>query len=406
MRSIDKKLQAEHPNEPWKWREDWAAGHIPSGTNRSAIGAWVIALFWNSISTPGLMFIASVWKQNRAAAAVFLIFPLIGISLLYRAIRLTIAGRKFGPSDLVMAGTPGVIGGKLRGSIQAGFDPISQRSVTLKLTCIHRTDSGSGDDRSVNERILWQEEQTLETGLIQAGPTGCLIPVMFQIPSDAAETNVRNLDNSIQWKLRAHADMAGVDYDAEFDVPVFRTKDSVAGSDPPQPADPPKRPTILVQPTNAGGLEFVFPAARNPGMAAGMTVIFLIFSAALYFLVVYSRSIYIGFLFGVACAVLLFVVIMFWFLRQRVTIENGCVTIRSSVLGIARTQQIPCAGISDFKLNIGVQSGGGSGTPYYYIQLICRDGRKRTTGRQIRNKREAVWVMNQMKRAIGTFSTP
>lgn len=282
------------------------AGHIPSGTNRSAIGAWVIALLWNSISAPGLVFIASVWKQNRAAAAVFLIFPLIGISLLYRAIRLTIAARKFGTSDFVMASTPGVIGGKLRGSIQAGFDPISERSVTLKLTCIHRTASGSG----------------------------------------------------------------------------------------------------VVQPTNAGGLEFVFPAARNPALAAGFTLIFLIFSVALYYLLVYSRSIYIGFLFSVACAVLLFVVTMFWFLRQRVTIENGSVTIRSSVLGIARTQQIPCAGISDLKLNIGVQSGRGSGTPYYYIQFMCRDGRKRTAGRQIRNKREAVWVMNQMKKAIGTFSPP
>src|SRR5207244_4990305 len=52
-----------------------------------------------------------------------------------------------------------------------------------------------------------------------------LIPVMFQIPSDAAETNVSNMRDAIQWKLHAHADLPGVNYDAEFDVPVFRTKD-------------------------------------------------------------------------------------------------------------------------------------------------------------------------------------
>jgi len=39
-----KQLQAEHPDEPWKWREDWVAGHIASGTTASAVGAWIIAL--------------------------------------------------------------------------------------------------------------------------------------------------------------------------------------------------------------------------------------------------------------------------------------------------------------------------------------------------------------------------
>src|SRR5207244_10890155 len=103
-----------------------------------------------------------------------------------------------------------------------------------------------------------------------------LIPVMFQIPSDAAETNVSNMRDAIQWKLHAHADLPGVNYDAEFDVPVFRTKDSAPGRDPPQTVDAPKNPTIRVQPTNAGGMEFVFPAARTPAVAAGVTLIFLL----------------------------------------------------------------------------------------------------------------------------------
>jgi hypothetical protein len=67
---------------------------------------------------------------------------------------------------------------------------------------------------------------------------------------------------------------------------------------------------------------------------------------------------------------------------------------------MTRSHSIPCSDISDLKLKVGMQSGGGSGTPYYDIQVICRDGRKRTAARQIRNKREAVWLMNQMKQAI------
>src|SRR5207247_9135240 len=113
--------------------------------------------------------------------------------------------------------------------------------------------------------------------------------------------------------------------------------------------------------------------SRNPAVAAGVTLISLIFCTPLYFLVVLPPSIFlpITIFLTVMCAItdaaLLFAVIMLWLLRRRVTIENRLVTIRSSVLGIARTREIPCADISDLKLGIGMQSGGGEGTPYYNI---------------------------------------
>ena len=396
------QLQSAHPDAPWMWREDWAAGHISSSARTSTAAAWGFAIFWNFMSTPLLFVLPGKWTQSRAAL-IFLIFPVVGVFLLVRAIRLSMELRKFGGSDFVMSSIPGVVGGKLSGSIYAAFDPRSPRSVTLKLTCLHRVASGSGDDRSVLENILWRDERTLEVGEAEAGPSGSRIPVLFRIPSDATETSISNMDNAILWKLDVHADMPGLDYAAQFDVPIFRTKDSSLSEDQAQTVEPPQNSRIRVQPT-AGGTEFIFPAARNPGVAASVTLLFLIWSAGTWFFASFLGpsvivSIYIAF-FLIGDIVLLLAVIMMWFVSDRVAIEAGRVTIRRGFLGITWSRRIACADVSDLKLNVGLQTGGGSGTPYYDIQLICRDGRKRTAGRQIRNKREAVWLMNQIKQAI------
>jgi len=70
-------------------------------------------------------------------------------------------------------------------------------------------------------------------------------------------------------------------------------------------------------------------------------------------------------------------VIMMWFVSDRVAIEAGRVTIRRSFLGITWSRRIAGADVSELKLKVGMQMGSGSGTPYYDIQLICRDGKKR-----------------------------
>src|SRR5271169_4059261 len=46
------RLEAEHPTEPWLWREDWAQGRVNSKTRSNAIAGWVFAIFWNLVSMP------------------------------------------------------------------------------------------------------------------------------------------------------------------------------------------------------------------------------------------------------------------------------------------------------------------------------------------------------------------
>ena len=50
---------------------------------------------------------------------------------------------------------------------------------------------------------------------------------------------------------------------------------------------------------------------------------------------------------------------------------------------------------------IGMQMGNAQGTPYYNIQLVCRDGRKISAGQNLRDKQEAEWLVSEMKKAAG-----
>src|SRR5689334_18938789 len=83
MKAIE-AAKASYPDSPWMWREDWAKGRVLSKTHSSMVGAWILAVFWNSISWFVVSFgwreIALKVEKKPAVAFVFL-FPLVGIGI-------------------------------------------------------------------------------------------------------------------------------------------------------------------------------------------------------------------------------------------------------------------------------------------------------------------------------------
>ncbi len=184
-----KRLKAEHPDQPWLWRPDWAAGRIEGSSRRSMFAVWGFALLWNAITAgvaPLIVIQEYVTKGNRLALLA-LILPAIGIGLLIWAIRLTLRFRKFGVSVFRMAQVPGVIGRKLQGVILTNTYVRPDDGFRLTLTCVNRVTTRSGGESSTREQILWQEErQVTETGHV--GRTATAIPISFRLPLDVRET--------------------------------------------------------------------------------------------------------------------------------------------------------------------------------------------------------------------------
>ena len=398
------RAQADHPSEPWLWREDWAKGRIKGSTRSGMIGAWAFAVLWNLVSAP-VLFLVPQQAVKKPLAYVALIFPVAGVFLLIRAIRLTLAFVEFGTTWFEMAPLPGVIGGELRGTIQARFPHSPDHGVQLRLTCVNRVTTGSGDTQNTTERIMWRGESSLSSGQLYPGPNGTSIPVHFQIPSDAEPTETRTPRSVILWQLEALADVPGVDYHDVFEVPVFRTAQTASRPAPESAfAAPvvtrPSKMTVEIK-QGAEGVEFYFPAARNPGFAMGTTFFLLIFGFITVFLFRSNAPIIFAVAFGFFALLLLYISVQLWLGTTRVGIGNSELLVQDGLLGGGKVRRYALSEITSITSAIKSQQGGGTGTPYYDIELTLHTGKKVTLGRTLGNKQEVDWLLEEMRQLAG-----
>ena len=398
------RAQAEHPAEPWLWRQDWAQGRIKGSTKSGMIGAWIFAALWNLISAPVLIFLPQE-AAKKPIAYLGLIFPVAGVFLLIRAIRLTIAFLEFGTTWFEMSPVPGVIGGELRGTIQARFPHSPDHGVQLRLSCVHRTTTGSGDNQTTSERIVWRGESGLASGQLYPGPNGTSIPVNFRIPWDAQSTETRSSRDVILWQLEASADVPGVDYHDVFEVPVFRGAQTPAQPSPETAVANafvarPENLTVEISQT-AQGVEFYFPPARNKGFATGTSVFLLIFGAVTYFLMGSRAPVIFPLAFGFFALLLLYIAVQMWLGTTRAGIGGNELLVQDGFLGGGKVRRFALSEIASITSAIKSQQGGGTGTPYYDIELTLRSGKKVTLGRTIRNQQEVDWLMEEMRRLSG-----
>ena len=405
------QMQREHPTEPWFWRADWAAGRVKSNTKGSMVTAWVFAIFWNLISWMVTIFALPNALREKGTSSVFvLIFPAAGIVLLIYAIRKTIAFAEFGKTCFEMASVPGIIGRDLKGSIQARFPHSPEHGVQLRLSCVHRYVSGSGSNSTTNERILWRDEAELSSGQLYPGLVGTTIPVSFHIPLDAQATDNRTPRDQFIWQLEAIAKVPGVDYHDVFEIPVFRTaqtptfeeetraETSGSGFRAPEMSRP-EHATVRVQPVD-GGTEFYFPPARNKGFAASITIFAAIFSTIGYFLVTPRVPIIFPIAFGGFGLLIAYFALQMWLGTTRVVIGSS-LRLQSGLLGGGKVREIGLSEIASITDRIGAQSGNGTGTPYYDIELNLTNGKKLTLGRSVRNNHEVEWLVREMSRLAG-----
>ena len=180
---------------------------------------------------------------------------------------------------------------------------------------------------------------------------------------------------------------------------------------------------MRVGPSESGGTEFYYRAARNVGSATALTVFLVIWVGVVWLLFYMEFPVIFPIVFGAFGVLLFLAAIDLWFSTTRVVIDSGMdsgrvlskdsgralskdsgrVTIRRSTLGISSTKEIPISEIGQVKLNIGMQqsqTATQSAQAYYDIEIHRKIGKKVKAGRNIKNKREAEWIVEQMQRLI------
>jgi hypothetical protein len=403
-------LRASHPKEPWLWRRDWASGRIEDTTQNTLLAAWILATLWNLISLPSAYLgVRAALYEGKPAAFMALLFPLAGAWLLVRAIKATLRYRKYGISRLELSTIPGVIGHSVAGNVRASLDLQPAEGFQLTLTCVRRVTTRSGKSSSTSETTLWQEERRVrgEQNRDYAG-MGTNIPVSFALPSDAVASDPDNPNNRVLWRLEVSASVPGVDYASTFDVPVFRTpaSEQSPSTDTERLVSDASSLTAYHQPagsriavtTYRGGTEIVFPAARNPGAATGLTVFTLIWWGALGIQLYLHAPIIFPIVTALFGLLLMIGVLDLWLKVSRVRVSAGTVTVATGYLEPGRERTMTATEVADVVAAIGMQVGK---SVYYDVVIRRKDGKKATAGGSVRDKREAEWLAVTIKKSLG-----
>jgi HEAT repeats len=416
MQKEQAALQEANPSSPWLWRADWSAHRAESKNRKRATGAWVLALLGNLFFLPfTLVMLPALWKQDNWLVLLVAAFCSVGPVLIYFAIRATIRQQRFGATYFEFDSLPFSPGGRVTGRIHLRLNDGMEHGINLLLSCLRKTVTGSGDERSTVQTVLWQTDQKVAGGTIGQDSNGSTIPVDIALPADAFVTDLDNSSDQVLWQLHAEANEPGVNYKDDYEIPVFRTGSSAASdsasssasfgfgsgsADDTEAVSATANPQVVIT-AQAGGTEFYFPQLRNRGLAMSLFGFTVIWTAIAYFLW-HSRAPVMFLIVFSAMDLLLVVACLRSLLgTSRIRIGNGELSYGSKILGIGSTKRVAISQIDRIVAFTSAQTNGVRFSNEHSIRLVTKDGRGKTMVSEISSREEARWVVSQLESLAG-----
>ena len=416
-----------NPGSPWLWRKDWAAGRVESQNKSKAMGWWIAAALVNMMSLP--ISLGAYSQLSRTQDPTYIVpaaFELIGLIMLLGAIRATIRFERFGKTYFEMNSLPYSPGGHVTGAIHARIPSDVPHGIDLKLSCFRRISTGAGKGRSTNQITLWEDSKNIAATSLSRGPLDTIVPVDFVLPPDAFETDRDNPDDQVHWVLDVKADVPGVDYSDQFELPVHRTsqpalpaassgfgngEDGIrSGHFTPTTttssevtadvAEPAQHRVILNH--SSDGLEFYFRAGRNASRGALVLALTAVCTAFLYALLHGDRQppMFAIALVGVMVLVLVVASIHTVLVSTRLVVGSGMISWRRSVFGIGFSGQVQISDVDSILPVTSIQAGSG-GSSLYSLRLRTKNGKTQTLVDDIESRQEARWIVSQIGKRSG-----
>jgi hypothetical protein len=390
---VTPRLRAQHPNEPWLWRDDWAQRAVRESYEIGGWCLWGFAGVWNLFCVPLWFLVRWEWPMD-ARTLLMAAFPIAGMLLLLLAAYQTLRRRKYGISVCRLERVPIAVGSTLRGEIDVRLREVPPAGFALRLASVRRTVTGSGKNRSVSESILWQDEQTVTHGAMPS-PNGLRLPFRFDIPWECEPATLADPSDLVVWRLHVSAEVPGIDYQSFFELPVFRTDDardelaprvhSAAAWQPP--------PEITI----AADSIAVRPASGF-GDWIGFLVFFPLWFAVLAFARTFGAPIFILAFFALVSALIAVFVLDFLLGRTTITANRTTLTIHRTWLGLGARRIIPASDVTRLETRIGSTFGNRG---YHDVRAVLRDGCTRTVAKHVRNRRDAELLGERVGRGLG-----
>jgi hypothetical protein len=163
---------------------------MAAGPGAGAVGLWVFGFFWNVIAFPiALIAVPEMIASGEWLGLLVLVFPLIGLFILWAAIRSTWTAIRMGGARITLQPAVPRLGEVVGGNVTFKRGVTAGDAFKAKLECI-TVDNGS-------PLAHWKAEK--ETRVIQ-GPQGPRLAFSFDTP-DRLPALAGERDESTTWKL-------------------------------------------------------------------------------------------------------------------------------------------------------------------------------------------------------------
>lgn len=214
------KALALNPDQPWKAEDRWDGFSIKTNQLKAVLSAWALGIFVTIFIS---IFLITLYTDSGApifAWVIIGIFTLVALALDINAVYQTIKFIKFGESRLVLKQMPIVPGREFKGLVILPANMGRSANYDFELRCEKRLTTRSGKNSTTTTTVLFKEKVAITSDPRNTIRERQFLPFSFIVP-EGCETDSPSTNPVFEWKLKVENESSGVDYSAEFSLPVF-----------------------------------------------------------------------------------------------------------------------------------------------------------------------------------------
>lgn len=216
------------PQRPWIGDGPWDGFQVRSGEWIDVLLSWVIAICVTLFESIFIVLLMADESTPLPVKGFLGFFVLVAALLIYNAIYITLRRLKYGDSMLLLSQMPLVPGSSFDAVIMTkrALRPEDGCKATVRCVAVVRKKSTGSDQKvTYSEEIMYEKSVIVRADLSATRSDRSAIPVHFEIPGHIPPRFLQDYPQ-IRWKLALEAETTGIDYFAEFDLPVYLVTDS------------------------------------------------------------------------------------------------------------------------------------------------------------------------------------